>query len=140
MHVSRSHVGSLQTGLINVAVAWRSCMCVCVRACARARVCVCVRVCVRSSVCVCVCVRAYVHVFVWVCVRACMCVCVCVCRRVRALRISVSVHDFAAVQILQFYTHITCIICFLRCYTQLSYTCTIYSFHHCYTKQVRFTA
>ena len=50
----------------------RRCVCICRRACARARarVCVCARasVCVRECVCVCVCVRA--------CVRVCMCVCV----------------------------------------------------------------
>ena len=70
------------------------CVCVCLRACARAcdgcvraraRVCVCVCVCVyacvRASVCVCVCV----FVCVYACVRVCVCVCVfvCVCASIR---------------------------------------------------------
>ena len=65
-------------------------MCVCVRACMRARMCVCVSVCLRT--CVHVCVRAFMHMYVCVhvcvCVRACVClVCVCVCvfARARAL-------------------------------------------------------
>ena len=41
-------------------------VCVCVRACVRARVCVCVRACGRACQCVCVCV-----------VSVCACVCVC---------------------------------------------------------------
>ena len=49
------------------------CVCVCVRACVRARVCVCVRACVCVRVCVCVCACVCVRV----CVHLCMCVCVC---------------------------------------------------------------
>jgi hypothetical protein len=51
-------------------------LCVCVRACVRARVCVCVCVCVYAFVCVCACMCTCMYVYVYVCVCVCVCVCV----------------------------------------------------------------
>ena len=68
-----------------LAVSWRTCVCVCVCvcvcACACARACACVHACVCACVCVCVCVCMCVCVCACVCACACACVCVCVCAR-----------------------------------------------------------